>query len=91
MNDFTNVFPCDKNNKTPSIDSFAVTLVSGLLMFLLFVSELSFYLTTEVRVNSGVHCTCYDVFAEFYSISFWAMLQLKIRFRGQRDLVINLG
>jgi len=27
---------------------FTVTIVSGLLMFLLFVSELSFYLSTEV-------------------------------------------
>ena len=32
-----------------SFDSSSVTLVSGLLMFLLFVSELSFYLSTEVR------------------------------------------
>ena len=32
-----------------SLDSSSVTLVSGLLMFLLFVSELSFYLSTEVR------------------------------------------
>lgn len=66
MNDFTNVFPCDKNNKTPSIDSFAVTLVSGLLMFLLFVSELSFYLTTEVRVNTVV----FTVHAMMYLLNF---------------------
>lgn len=32
----------------------AVTIVSGLLMLLLFLSELQYYLTTEVRGGLGV-------------------------------------
>jgi len=31
---------------------FSVTIVSGILMFLLFVSELNYYLTTEVRCKN---------------------------------------